>query len=151
MIKLNVMLIDGDKQALSLMEKRLAPYQYLQLIGSFTDPNQAWATLDSCPVDVIFLDMDMKYVNGLEVASRMGRLCLDAEIVFIAADPNYAVEAFNLNVMDYLLKPMEQIRLDQTIAKLLRRIEKRPTHPASFEGMISCFPLKYGKVEGKLD
>jgi two-component system LytT family response regulator len=124
-IKLNVMLIDGDKAALSSMEKMLASYEFLHLVGSYTDPNQALFTLDSFPVDVIFLDMDMQFINGLEIAARLGRLCVDAEIVFVTVEPHYAVEAFNLNVMDYLLKPLEQPRLDQTIMKLLRRVEKR--------------------------
>jgi two-component system LytT family response regulator len=134
-IKLNVMLIDSDKLALTLMEKMLAPYKYLQLIGSFTDPKEVWAVLESYPVDVIFLDIDMKYINGLEVASRLGRLSSDAEIVFVTVDSNYAVEAFNLNVMDYLLKPLEQIRLDQTITKLLRRMEKRLAQSVPFKEM----------------
>ena len=121
MIKLNVMLIDGDKLALSYLERLLAQYENLHIIGSFTDPNQAWTTLGSYPVDVIFLDIDMKYISGLEVASRMGQFCSSAEIVFVTANPSYAVEAFNLNVLDYLLKPMKPIRLDQTIRKLLRR------------------------------
>jgi two-component system LytT family response regulator len=124
-IKLNVMLIDSDKAALSALERMLSPYEFLHLVGSYSDPYQALATLDSYPLDVIFLDMDMQFINGLEVAARLGRLCVDAEIVFVTVDPHYAVEAFNLNVMDYLLKPLEQPRLDQTIMKLLRRVEKR--------------------------
>jgi two-component system LytT family response regulator len=123
--KLNVMLIDGDEVALSSMERLLAPYKNLHLIGSYSDPKQALATLDNYPVDVIFLDMDMQFINGLEVAARMRRICADAEIVVVTAELHYAVEAFNLNAMDYLLKPIEQIRLDQTIMKLLRRMERR--------------------------
>jgi two-component system, LytTR family, response regulator len=124
-MKLNVMVIDGDKGALSSMERMLAPYEYLHLIGSFSDPNQALETLDSCPANVIFLDMDMQFINGLEVAAQISRICVNAEIVFMTTELDYAVEAFNLNAMDYLLKPMEAHRLDQTIMKLLRRMEKR--------------------------
>jgi two-component system, LytTR family, response regulator len=124
-MKLNVILIDGDEVALSSMERMLAIYEYLHLIGSFSDPDQALAALDSCPADVIFLDMDMQFINGLEIAAQINRICVNAEIVFMTTDLQYAVEAFNLNAMDYLLKPMEALRLDQTIMKLLRRMEKR--------------------------
>jgi two-component system, LytTR family, response regulator len=103
----------------------LAPYEYLHLMGSFSDSDQALATLDSYPADVIFLDMDMQFINGLEVAGQISRICVNAEIVFMTTELDYAVEAFNLNVMDYLLKPVDASRLDQTIMKLLRRLEKR--------------------------
>jgi two-component system LytT family response regulator len=125
MIKFNVMLIVGDKAALVAIKGMLASYEYLQLIGCFSDPQQALKTMDKYSIDVIFLDIDMPFINGLEIAARMRLLCKDTEIVFITAEPNYAVEAFNLNVMDYLLKPMEQPRLNQTIMKLRRRMEKR--------------------------
>jgi two-component system LytT family response regulator len=124
-MKLNVMVIDGDKVALSSLKRMLAAYEYLHLIGSYKNPNQAIATLVSYPADVIFLDMDMKFINGLEVAGQISRICVNAEIVFMTTELDYAVEAFNLNVMDYLLKPVDASRLDQTIMKLLRRMEKR--------------------------
>jgi two-component system, LytTR family, response regulator len=124
-IKINVLLIEGDKAALSSMEIMLASYEYLYLMGSYSDPNKALATLDNYPIDVIFLDMDMQFINGLDVAVRISRTYVDVEIVFMTAELHYAVEAFNLNAMDYLLRPIEQARLDQTIMKLLRRIEKR--------------------------
>jgi two-component system LytT family response regulator len=117
-----------SKVTLSSMERLLAPYEYLRLIGSFTDPNQAWAILTDYPADAIFLDIDMKFINGLDVAVRMRRFCPDAEIVFVTNKPHYAIEAFNLNAIDYLLKPIEQGRLDKTIMKLLRRNEKRQLH-----------------------
>ncbi|QGQ99610.1 response regulator [Paenibacillus psychroresistens] len=125
MIKLNVMLIDGDKAAFSILERMLVPYEFLHLVGSYSDPYQALATLNRYPLDMIFLDLDIQYINCLEIAARIGRLCETTEIVFVTVEPHYAIEAFNLNVMDYLLKPIEQPRLDQTIMKLLRRVEKR--------------------------
>jgi two-component system LytT family response regulator len=125
LIKINVLLIDGDKAALSALEIMLASYEYLYLIGSYSDPNKALATLDSYPIDVIFLDLDMEFINGLDVAVRISRTYVNAEIVFMTEELHYAVEAFNLNAMDYLLKPIEQARLDQSIMKLLRRKEKR--------------------------
>lgn len=125
MIKFNVMLVVEDKAALTFLEEMLVPYAYLRLIGCYSNPQQALEVMDSFPVDVIFLDIDMPSINGLEIAARMTRLCKNTEIVFVTAKPNYAVDAFNLNAMDYLLKPMEQPRLNQTIMKLVRRMEKR--------------------------
>jgi two-component SAPR family response regulator len=65
----------------------------------------------------------MPFIDSLDVAARIRRICMKAEIVFVSSELHYAVEAFNLNALDYLLKPLEPPRLAQTIKKLLRRMK----------------------------
>ncbi len=62
-MKLNAMLIDGDNAAMSSLERMLAHYNYLTMIGSYSNPNHALEFLDNNPVDVVFLDMDMPYIS----------------------------------------------------------------------------------------
>src|SRR5688572_1024701 len=90
----------------------------VQVAGSTTDPEAALAFLQANDVDVLFLDIQMPELTGFELLARLER---DPFVVFTTAYDHYAIEAFTVNSIDYLLKPIEPDRLDRALDKLQRR------------------------------
>jgi len=87
------------------------------VVGSTTDPQQALEALGAADVDVVFLDIQMPEMTGLDLVERLDR---QVPVVFTTAYDRYALEAFAVNSIDYLLKPIETARLEKALDKLER-------------------------------
>src|SRR5690606_6018075 len=88
---LKCLLIDDEKHALSFLERMLMPYEQIDIAGAFINAQDALTLLKQESVDVIFLDIEMRGMNGIDVAREIKQLCPDAEIVFITAYSQFAV------------------------------------------------------------
>ena len=105
-------------------------------MGTFTEPLEALEFFKENKVDAVFLDIEMPNINGIELASRILDLQGSSSIVFVTAYNQYAVEAFGLNALDYLLKPVSANRLSET----LNRIAAHPCVSRHNETLnICCF------------
>ena len=89
----------------------------VRIAGSTTDPEAAIAELRDRDVDVLFLDIQMPGLTGFDLLEQLDR---DVPVVFTTAYDQYALEAFSVNSIDYLLKPIEAERLDRALDKLTR-------------------------------
>lgn len=85
--------------------------------------NDAWDGFLEHEPDVVFLDIRMPGLSGLEVAERIGKL---AHVVFVTAYDQYAVDAFDAGAVDYLLKPVEADRLAKAVARIKEKLSMRP-------------------------
>ncbi len=83
-----------------------------------TNPVKALGLITEHPVDVIFLDIDMPKLNGLELALSLQEKCTKVSIIFVTAHAQYALEAYKAHPLDFLLKPIKQEKLDDCIAYL---------------------------------
>lgn len=90
----------------------------VSIVGRATDPEQGLEQIAAEPVDVVFLDIQMPGLNGLQVVERLPP---GPMVVFTTAHDQHAVRAFEINAVDYLLKPIERERLDRA----LDRVESR--------------------------
>ena len=120
---MKAILIDDEIIALELLELKLKEFAYVEIVGSYTCPFEALDDIGNKEVDVVFLDIEMGETNGVEISHRFLRLNKDIEIVFVTAYSEYAVDAFEINVIDYLLKPIKDDRLEKTINRLKEKIE----------------------------
>lgn len=107
--------LDDEPLALNVLEVLASDYDFIELKKTFTQPSKALKYLEIFPVDLIFLDIKMPDMNGMEFAKKIGSQVM---IVFTTAYDNYAVESYNLNTVDYLLKPVRQSRFDQSMLKV---------------------------------
>ncbi|GGG22286.1 response regulator [Paenibacillus abyssi] len=121
MIILRAVLIDDEVLAISLLEKLLLDIGGVQIAGKFTNPNASMELIKDLNPDIIFLDIEMPNANGIEVAERLSQYGMDADIVFVTAYNQYALDAFNVHALDYVLKPVERDRLRRTIEMILKR------------------------------
>ena len=114
-MKLRAYLVDDEPLALQRLKRLLNRTGRVDVIGSTTDPEEAVAALESETPDVCFLDIQMPRLDGFEMLARLPTQPL---VVFTTAYEQYALKAFSVNSVDYLLKPVELDQLDRAITKI---------------------------------
>ena len=123
---MKVYLADDEPLAVKRLQRLLEATGRVELAGSSSDPAEAVRQLNAHPVDALFLDIEMPGMTGFELLSLLEFQPL---VVFVTAYNQYALQAFEVNSVDYLLKPVEPPKLDRALARLdriLRGSEARP-------------------------
>lgn len=106
--------IDDEPLALKVIESFCKESGEIELIKTFTKPHEALEFLKENTIDLLFLDINMPSISGMEIAKMVkGKM-----IVFTTAYSEYAVEGFDVNAVDYLLKPFTKERFNQAIDKV---------------------------------
>jgi len=119
-------LVDDESLALKRLQRMLAVTGRVEIAGTSTDPEEAIAAILKTKPDVLFLDIEMPGMTGFQMLSKLDPQPL---IVFTTAYNQYALEAFGVNSVDYLLKPIEAPQLVRALDKLDRMrggVEPRP-------------------------
>ncbi|MDQ8006261.1 MAG: LytTR family DNA-binding domain-containing protein [Pedobacter sp.] len=114
--KLNCIIIDDDDLDRMAVEAEVNLFRNLQLIGSFGNPIEALSAMQTTKPDVLFLDIDMPELSGLDFVRRIADL--NSINVIISSHPEYALEGFKLNVFDFILKPLETVRFEHTVKRI---------------------------------
>ncbi|MBD0383612.1 response regulator [Paenibacillus sedimenti] len=122
-MNMKAILVDDEWLALRKLEKMLASYDDIDLIGSYTHSPQALEQISLQQPDVVFLDINMPELNGLQAILRIHEVAPSTAVVFITAYDNHAYEAFELNAFDYIMKPVQHERLAKTIQRLQKHCE----------------------------
>lgn len=117
-----MLLIDDEQNALDYLEKMLRPHKDIQIMGKHKYVDTAIEQLSREPIDLVFLDIEMGFYHGIEVAEKLVGLHPNLEIVFVTAYAEFAVEAFGLGATDYLLKPVNAGRLKEAVKRARERI-----------------------------
>jgi two-component system LytT family response regulator/two-component system response regulator LytT len=99
----------------------------IDVVGRATNGLEAVALAEKLAPDVVFLDIQMPGLTGFEVARRLLDTKVSSQLVFVTAYDRHAIEAFEVNAVDYLLKPVEPPRLEQALERVRRRMpSERP-------------------------
>jgi DNA-binding LytR/AlgR family response regulator len=122
---IKVLLIDDEQPALDELEFLLNNYPALHIEGKFSNPKKALEYILLHDVDAVFLDISMPELDGFMLAEALIRLRKPPYIIFATAYDEYAIRAFEVNAIDYLLKPITNDRLETTISRLLEVTENR--------------------------
>ncbi|MBE7721858.1 response regulator [Lacrimispora indolis] len=118
---MRAILVDDEEMLLREMERLLASYPDLEIAGSYTDPMEALREIESTRPELAFLDIEMRTLSGLELAERLLQRNPDLNVLFVTAYNQYAVEAFEINAIDYILKPVRPERLEKTMERIRRK------------------------------
>jgi len=116
-MKLSAFLVDDEDLALKRLSRMLLESGRVEIVGSCTDPQEAIEQLRDDLPDVLFLDIEMPGLNGFQM---LGQLEEQPLVIFTTAYNQYALRAFEVNSIDYLLKPVEPQQLDRALNKLER-------------------------------
>ena len=116
-MKLRAYLVDDEPLALERLRRLLEQTGRVEVIGSTTKPEEGVAALTVDPPDVCFLDIQMPRLNGFEVLARLAK---QPVVIFTTAYDQYALQAFGVNSVDYLLKPVEPETLERALNKVER-------------------------------
>ena len=126
---MNCIIIDDDKLTCKILEEYISKSDSLSLIGSFSDPVTARNVLSKRhDIDLIFLDIEMPEMSGFDIIKSLD---FPPNIIVVSAAEEYALRAFDFNVVDYLLKPVTYARfckaIDKTIRYFYRKEVRSPT------------------------
>src|SRR5580698_5724323 len=102
-MKFKCVIIDDEPIARKVLQEFIEDIEFLELVGQAENPLKAVSLLRELDVDIIFLDVNMPKINGIDFLKSSK---INAQIIMTTAYADYAVEAYGLNVLDYLLKPI---------------------------------------------
>lgn len=112
--RINCIIIEDELPASILLEMHIAKFDFLELKGKFMSTNNALNLLKTQKIALLFLDINLPGKSGIEFAKSLPK---DIGIIFTTANPHYAVEGFELEAIDYLLKPISLERFSKAIHK----------------------------------
>ncbi|MBB5325479.1 two-component system response regulator LytT [Anoxybacillus tepidamans] len=133
-MRMRVMVVDDEPLSREELKHLLCVYEQIEIIGEADCGESALEKVVTLQPDVVFLDIEMAEMSGLSLAKMLQRLKQPPSIVFATAYPNYAVEAFRYEAVDYLLKPFDEVQVGETVLRLVRKFEKE--RPASSEDTV---------------
>lgn len=140
---LNCLIVDDEPLALELIKSYVGRTPFLNLQAACTNAVEALECLDKGNIDLIFLDIQMPELNGLELSRLIGNR---TKIIFTTAFEQYAVEGFKVDAVDYLLKPVNYPEFLRAAQKALHRIEQENASPAPSDDKNHLFVRSGSKL-----
>ena len=137
---LKILVVDDEQLARAELCYQLEQVPEAEVVGQAGNGLEALAAIDRHDPDLVFLDVQMPGLGGFELARRLLERQEEAPaLVFVTAYDQHAIEAFEVNAVDYLLKPVEASRLEQALERARRRIEAgraSSTAPGPLNGQL---------------
>lgn len=146
-MKIKCIIIDDEPLAIKVVENHLKEFQNFEVLGKFDNPLEALPLLKKGSIDVLFLDINMPQMNGLEFAKIIDP---ETSVVITTAYREYAVESYDLNVLDYLVKPIPFNRFLSTINKITQQIYGKKHEGEKKEDSAKNDSFMFMKVGKKL-
>ena len=146
--KIKCLVIDDELPARDVLEKHIAGVEALELAGSCTNAIEALSFLQSNTVDLLFLDIQMPHILGTNFIRTLKN---PPKVIFTTAYRKYAIEGFELDAVDYLLKPISFDRFLKAINKVLQvNLQSNTPVPASENHTEPAQPFLYLRVDRKM-
>lgn len=143
-MKIKCIIIDDEPLAISVIEDHLKNFDHVEIIDTFNNPLKAYRVLEQEKIDVIFLDINMPQMTGFTFIDNLSYKPL---IVITTAYREYAVKSFELNILDYLVKPIPFNRFLKTINKIYQQVY---VSTATADSSLQQEPHIFLKVNKKL-
>ncbi|AWB44570.1 hypothetical protein DCC85_10255 [Paenibacillus sp. CAA11] len=137
---IKAILIDDEILALKQLSKLLNKVSEFEIVGSYTEPLPAIEAAGVLKPDIIFLDIVMPEMNGMQTAEFIQQVSPSSHIVFVTGYDRYAIDAFEMNALDYVLKPVQMNRLTKTVNRITDRLlSSDEQQTGALEKKICCF------------
>jgi two-component system response regulator AlgR len=130
---LRVLIVDDEPLAVERLQILCARLPELDLVGTASDGAAALRLVEALKPDLLLLDIAMPEMDGMSVAEALGRRKARPAVVFITAFDQFAVQAFDVAAVDYLLKPVEPERLARAVTRARAQLAEAPKAPAEVE------------------
>lgn len=142
-LMIRAVIMDDEELSIQLLKKKLQAFPIIQVVKTYSTQEQIFIDLKEKKIDVVFLDIEMGKSNGLDIAEEILSTNPSMYIVFVTAHSEYAVQAFEVNSIDYLLKPISTKRLEKTIDRLISIVDSSQRNsirlPETPPLIINCF------------
>lgn len=140
---INCLIVDDEPPALRILEAYIAKIDFLELVFSTTKPLEALNRIEEGGIDLAFMDIQMPELSGIQLSKIVKE---KVPIIFTTAYPQFALESYNLNALDYLLKPIDFSRFYEAVNKL--KDHEGPSPAGGLESKIGESYL-FIKTDGK--
>lgn len=149
---LKLLIADDEAPARNRLRDLIADIELVELSAEAKNGNEALALIEEYRPDVVLLDIRMPLMDGIEAAQHLQKLAAPPAVIFTTAYDNHAMQAFDMNAVDYLLKPIRQERLQTALSKAralmpkqvaaLQKLQPQRTHLSISErGRILLIPI----------
>lgn len=145
-MKLKCVIVDDEPLAIEVLESYVEKVERLQLVGKFRNAVSAFDFLQSTEVDLIFLDIQMPKLTGIDFLKTLKN---PPKVIFTTAFREYALEGYELEVSDYLLKPISFERFLKSISKVFDDSETRRSSQSN-KSIVDEEPFVYFKVDKRM-
>jgi two-component system LytT family response regulator len=135
-------LVDDEILAIRELETMLKAFPELEIIGSSDRATKAVEQINSLKPDLIFLDINMPGMNGFELLEKLDEA---PDVIFVTAYDEYAIQAFEVNALDYILKPVNPERLKDAISKVQKKTIKEKSLESEKLGLDKKIFIKDGE------
>ncbi|GAA3407713.1 response regulator [Paenibacillus hodogayensis] len=123
---MRAILVDDERLALKQLKHILEQHAGdVEIVGMFSDPTEVMSAVKELEPDIAFLDIHMPALNGLQLGERLQESMPSVELIFVTGYDQYAVHAFELYALDYIMKPVQPDRLIKTVQRIRTRTERR--------------------------
>lgn len=148
-MKLRIVIADDERPARQFLKNLVESFEDAEIVGEAENGAEAIQLIEETKPDLALLDLQMPEVSGLEVVKLVRKSALPL-VAFVTAYDEYAVQAFDLNAVDYLLKPVEKSRLRETLNRAQERLEQtdfREREAANLNAVVNSYesitPVSY--------
>lgn len=117
---MRTIIIEDDNLMLEAAKIIIEKNNYLNIVEAFNDANEALERLEELHPEVVFLDVEMPNISGIQVAKKIEKFNSNIQIVFVTAYEKYALDAFKVSAADYIVKPITEEQVNATVKKLIK-------------------------------
>ncbi len=155
---LRTILVDDEKVILDDLMELLSNNTQIEVVGAYQNPQDVLKELVHTKPDCAFLDIEMTEMKGIELAELLITANPEIEIIFVTAYNNYASQAYEVNALDYLLKPIHPERMNKSVEKLINKFSLQRLNQGhdckircfgTFEVLVGDQPIKWGRSKSK--
>lgn len=125
---MKALIIDDERLARNELKRLVSSHKHIQIVGEAANADEAIEKINQFHPELIFLDIQMPGKTGFELLEELDAV---PKVIFTTAYDEYALKAFEFNALDYLLKPIEQVRLDEAIKRVTDRVYEEKTMQVS--------------------
>lgn len=126
---LQAIIVDDEELPMKLLKKILTDSGEIEICHTFLNPLEAYEFVKANPIQLAFLDISMPEINGMRLSGMLHDLDDSIDVVFVTAYDDYAVQAFDMSALDYLMKPVTAQRMSQTLDKIIKRHRSAAARP----------------------
>jgi two-component SAPR family response regulator len=142
---MKAVIVDDEYYSLEGLRMELEDIGGIEVAGVYEDGQRLLEEIGIINPDIIFLDIEMPKLNGFEILERLLEIGVTPNVVFVTAYSHYAVKAFEINAIDYIVKPVVKDRLLKTLERIKPEIRQKDKHKVE----INCFMHFSIVVDGK--
>ncbi|AEG59046.1 LytR/AlgR family response regulator transcription factor [Desulforamulus ruminis] len=128
---LKALIVDDEYPARQELRFMLGRFDNIEIVGEATSANEALALIRALDYQVLFLDINLPGMNGLELGAVIQELPKPPFVIFVSAYDEHALKAFDVNAVDYILKPIDEKRLKRAIDRVIKAHQERDASVAS--------------------